>query len=220
MEECPRCHRPYGRIRRCYFCAGRPRTGQDVPCATCGQAVYSAAGTPRTYCSAQCRVIGIRRRYTEGWQDRFWARVAKSDGCWEWQGPRSPAGYGFGSIRSQTRGAHRIAWEIVNGSIPAGKFIRHICDNPPCVRPDHLRIGEPAENSADMVARGRSYRGPRTGKTARGSEVGTARFTEAQVLEMRRLFAEGMARRAIAEQFAADYSHVCDIVARRIWRHI
>ena len=91
---------------------------------------------------------------------RFWPRVTKGDGCWEWQGARSNLGYG--RVRGEdgrTRQTHHIAWELVFGPIPSGLVVMHICDNPPCVRPNHLRLGTVAENNADMTAKGRRRSG-------------------------------------------------------------
>ncbi len=65
-------------------------------------------------------------------------------GCWEWNGKRNDAGYGiFNAVRLgyQNARAHRVMYEHILGSLPAGCEIRHRCDNPPCVNPDHL---EPA----------------------------------------------------------------------------
>lgn len=71
--------------------------------------------------------------------DRFWRNVAESDtGCWEWQGPVQPAGYGKFTVKHRTMLAHRWAYEHMVGEIPDGLQIDHLCFNPPCVRPDHL----------------------------------------------------------------------------------
>jgi len=48
-----------------------------------------------------------------------------------------------------------VAWEDVNGPISDGLWVLHRCDNPPCCRPDHLFLGTPADNTADMIAKGR-----------------------------------------------------------------
>lgn len=80
--------------------------------------------------------------------------------CWEWSGWRLPSGYG--TLRLRNRGprgrtvmAHRLAYETWVGPIPQGQQVCHRCDNPPCIRPDHLWLGTQHDNLMDMVAKGR-----------------------------------------------------------------
>lgn len=73
-------------------------------------------------------------------------------GCWEWRGSRNDLGYGF---LSGSR-VHRLMWEVHNGPITEGLVVRHRCDNPPCLRPDHLDVGTQKQNMQDMTERGRS----------------------------------------------------------------
>lgn len=80
-------------------------------------------------------------------EQRFWSKVAKSDGCWEWQGHKFERGYGGFQVKNKDRAAHRVCWEIVHGPIPEGMFIDHLCHNPGCVRPDHLRLATPKQNA-------------------------------------------------------------------------
>jgi hypothetical protein len=87
---------------------------------------------------------------------RFWALVEKTDsGCWVWRTAARHGGYGQFQVGRRPYRAHRISWEMANGPIPDGLVIRHDCDNPPCVNPDHLRPGTHADNMADQLARGR-----------------------------------------------------------------
>lgn len=91
---------------------------------------------------------------------RFWAKVEKTDGCWLWRGARDPEGYGNFSTcvdgKLRYHRAHRFAYVLATGAeIPDGAVVAHRCDNPPCVRPDHLWPATPRENTRDMVEKGR-----------------------------------------------------------------
>ncbi len=89
--------------------------------------------------------------------ERFWSKVIKTDTCWEWQGKPDIGGYGIFVIRSYERiRAHRFSWELYNRCpVPDGMFVCHHCDNPRCVRPDHLFIGTNQDNLRDASVKGR-----------------------------------------------------------------
>lgn len=91
----------------------------------------------------------------------FWTYVRPNllNGCWEWQGPRTRFGHGSFYWRGRHNvGAHRVAYEIENGPIPTTLFVRHRCDNPPCVNPSHLELGTHQDNMRDRNERGRTSR--------------------------------------------------------------
>ena len=95
--------------------------------------------------------------------DRFWEKVAKTDGCWNWTGYRNAAGYGLARCTGRHRKAHRVSFTIANGPIPDGMEVLHKCDNPACVNPSHLETGSHALNMGQMKTRGRAATGDRHG---------------------------------------------------------
>lgn len=175
------------------------------------------------FCSRECFDLGRRRSIEE----RFWPKVQKSpeaDGCWLWMGRRVHLRGGYGVMRAGPKGtgvvlAHRVAYKITYGPIPAGLHVCHRCDNPPCVRPDHLFLGTPAENMADAAQKGRAASGERSGpqkhpeRMPRGEKHASAKLTDAQVQEIRRLAEEtSLSQREIAARFGVTPSNISYIV--------
>lgn len=151
-------------------------------------------------------------------RDRFWPRVRKGAGCWLWLGGVDSDGYGQIAVKAAdghrtSARAHRIAWELTHGPVPAGLCVLHRCDNPPCVRPDHLFLGTPTDNNHDMLAKGRE-------RPPVGVEHGMARLTEEQAREIRRRVAAGESRRAVAALMGVHYSHACSVARGARWKHL
>lgn len=83
---------------------------------------------------------------------RFWGKVHISRGCRIWTGSRDKAtGQGRFYWNGAWSQAHRVAWKLVNGPIPAGMYVLHRCDNPACVNPDHLFLGPNRKVTQDQV---------------------------------------------------------------------
>lgn len=91
-----------------------------------------------------------------GLESLFWDKVTKGPDCWVWSGSRLPAGYGTIRSKGKTVYAHRLSVLLDGRKIPDGHVVMHICDNPPCVRPSHLRVGTQAENRRDCADKGRN----------------------------------------------------------------
>jgi hypothetical protein len=149
---------------------------------------------------------------------KFWSKVQKSDGCWLWTGATTPDGYGkIGADRRSTTGsqprAHRVSWTLHCGPIPEGMEVLHKCDNPPCVRPDHLFIGTQRDNVMDMQAKGRA-------RKPRGEAHGRAKLTIAEVVSIRERAALGWKQRDLAKEFRVARSLVGRIVLMQAWAHL
>jgi hypothetical protein len=102
--------------------------------------------------------------------ERFWAKVQRGTGCWEWTGAVLNRAWPYGVIQRGQRGegtivASRLSWELANGPISDGLWVLHRCDNPRCVRPSHLFLGTDSDNKRDMIAKGRQPAHMRLGYT-------------------------------------------------------
>lgn len=145
-------------------------------------------------------------------QERLLRYVEKSADCWHWSGYRDPNGYGRLNVDGRPTLAHRISWELHRHAITPEQHVLHRCDNPGCVNPDHLFVGDQAANNADMRAKGRFRPG-----VSRGSDHGGAKLTEKQVREIR---ASKDKPQHIAERFGISRRQVRDIRAMLSWRHL
>lgn len=157
---------------------------------------------------------GSKERGTVGMStsERVQFYTDKSGECWVWTGAKNLQGYGkLKTDEGPIKAAHRLAWEIANGPIPEGRLVLHRCDNPSCVRPEHLFLGTYVDNHQDMIQKGRSPhigtdRPPRN--YARGEKHPYAKLSDAQVEEIK---AASGTQREIAARFGVTQGTVSSI---------
>jgi len=134
--------------------------------------------------------------------------VVTESGCWLWLGSLSSKGYGTKSIFGKIMRAHRLSYVAHKGDIPEGLIVRHTCDVRCCINPDHLVVGTNADNTQDMMERGRG---------ALGEKSGTSKLTKELVEQI--FLAEGTYR-DIAKRFNIDNTNVSVIKNRKSWVHV
>lgn len=146
--------------------------------------------------------------------EAFSDRSGGPDSCWIWQGPCAKTRYGYVTWNKARFLAHRASWAVHHGmDVPNGMLVCHHCDNPPCINPAHLFTGTPAENMADMVAKGRS-------RSLKGEDSPRARLTEADVVLLRKMHADGHAIKALAREWKLPRTTVQYVIQRKNWRHV
>lgn len=111
---------------------------------------------------------GAEMVITEKDKLRFFRAVQVMPGqCWPWLKHKYHGGYGQIVVGGKARAAHRVSWTIHKGEIPEGLQVLHACDNPGCVNPHHLWLGNNADNMADKMRKGRYYNGRAWGNATR-----------------------------------------------------
>jgi hypothetical protein len=146
---------------------------------------------------------------------RFWKQTLKQDGdgCWNWLTGCDMDGYGafageFDGVLY--RRAHRYSYALHFGHPPVGMHVCHKCDNPKCVRPDHLFIGSPLENMTDKMTKGRHV-------VPFGADHHWAVLTEAQA---RAILIDARPYNQLANEYGVSPATIGDIKSRYSWPHL
>lgn len=133
--------------------------------------------------------------------------VNSISGCWEWN-KVNKQGYGRFYFSGTSIFAHRFSYLLYKGNIPENYVVRHLCNNPKCVNPNHLAIGTTADNMLDKVLSGRQ---------AKGNEHGMSVLTEAQVKE---IYQSSLSNYDLADQYNTTPQMISFIRSGKNWKHI
>ena len=144
---------------------------------------------------------GGQKRTLKAWFDHY-TPDRPADDCWEWKGTRNAAGYGFITCGTRFWFAHRLSLHLALGTVPRDSDVLHRCDNPPCVNPAHLYLGNDSDNQRDVAKR--------SGRT-------NQRLTPNDVREIRRRHANGEGMPELARAFGVTRSNVSCVVRRISW---
>lgn len=148
--------------------------------------------------------------------EEFWTKVERGgpDECWPWTAATRGDGYGVLNERGKTTVAHRRAFALASGPIPAGLCVCHSCDNPPCCNPTHLWLGTIADNNRDMFEKGR--RPPAVGvRNAR------SKLTPEVVREIRRTYTGAPGeRKALCAKLGVHKNTLQAIFTRATWKGV
>ena len=136
-----------------------------------------------------------------------------ANGCWEWQKSRHKQGYGNLCYKRTVHLAHRISWIVFNGEINKEILVLHKCDNPPCCNPDHLFLGTDRDNIIDAFSKGRIER-------KKGEDHYNSKLTNEIVLEIKKLYKQGVPQKQIAKILNVNERTVNGIASGNSWKHI
>lgn len=161
-------------------------------------------------------------------ESRFWSKTNKNSGhfgadgtypteCHEWIAGTDSHKYGIfwdNDSKRMLRATH-VSWKLHSGEIPGKKCVLHKCDNPPCIRFDHLFLGTKAQNIADMMAKGRHRTISKFGEANPFSKL-----TDKEIREIRQLYKNGVLQKELAKMFGVLQNTISGIVNYKSWRHI
>jgi hypothetical protein len=135
---------------------------------------------------------------------RFWSRVEKTEGCWLWTAGTNAHGYGAifcGGRTGQMVRAHRFSW-LVHFGDPGKLSVCHRCDNPPCVRPEHLFLDTHSANMQDKMRKGRAA---------------MSHLSQDDIRQIRVRINSGESMYTIADSYSVNQALIWRISKRLVW---
>ena len=142
--------------------------------------------------------------------------VNPETGCHEFHGRKDGKGYGQLKDHSRAILVHRWIWQRDHGPISSKQHVLHRCDNPSCINPEHLWLGDHKKNMEDKAIKGRSKNVP----TGFAHKRPMAKLSDDQVIEIKRLLQRGYRACDIASDFGVSRCAISDINVGKTWTHI
>lgn len=138
--------------------------------------------------------------------ERVLAKVMTNEnGCWIWMAARTQGGYGALWLDGEVKYVHRVVGVLFLAlDEHSGQYVLHECDTRSCCNPNHLRLGSHADNMADASAKGRLSK----------------KLKPQDVIEIRRLRAEGRTQKDLATRYGVSRATIQQIERRETWRHL
>lgn len=139
------------------------------------------------------------------WFHTKYTKVSDEE-CWPWTNYKTKFGYGQMTINYTVYYAHQLAYFIKNGPYDMAFMVRHICDNPWCVNPDHMQLGTTQDNTQDKVNRGRQNRG-------------STLLTDEELVDIHKMYADGLEQGVIADKYNLNRSFISRVINGKRLRH-
>lgn len=142
----------------------------------------------------------------------FENKFNKIEGCWEWLAVKNQDGYGRVRRLGRLESAHRVSYELYNGPFDLEKHVCHSCDNPGCVNPDHLWLGDYVSNNKDKKDKGRAV-----GHSMPGSKHPNAKLTDEKV---QYIILSKESSAYLAGLYNVSITLIDKVKARKVWKHV
>lgn len=163
-------------------------------------------------------------------EQRFWEKVDKSGpipahlphlgNCWVWIAGLNKDGYGKFRYGKDIY-AHRYSWLIHFGKSMEGLGVLHKCDNPSCIRPEHLWIGTPLDNTRDCISKGRNHIPIIFAQQClRGEQITNSKLRECLIIEIRARAKTGETQKSIAAFYAVSETTISRVISKQLWKHV
>ncbi len=175
---------------------------EERRCRYCERIFFVCPSQKTKYCCHECKCNSQKTPILKS----FWDRVVKTTTCWLWIGGKNYDGYGHFSRTNEV--AHRFSWKIHNGPIPAGTFVLHKCDNPPCVNPGHLFLGTQKNNREDCCNKMRQ---------AYGEKNYGAKLSEQDAIN---IIKDNRPRKEISAEYGVHVGTIKNIQLGRSWKYL